>query len=666
MRRIRLPFGIEVRSLSSEEQNTMTRWERLLASALGGRASNSGKRITPEIAMTASALSAAVALKSSVFASLPAIVYKRTDEGRERAVGHWAYYRLHDEPNSELTAFEFMETLYAWRLLWGVGYFQLNKNAVGSDGNLTLLHPGLVEKERKADGSIGFFYTDPKTNVRKELPAGEIHEIRGLSLDGFLAGRPYEWMREALGLALAAEEYSARFFSQGGHLGGILEYESELSEEAQTKLKKAMADRTGLDPAHMLMILEYGIKYKDRSAKPSESQLIEARKFQVSEIARFVGLPAHLVGDLERATFSNIEEQDLELVKYYLRPDLVRFSQRLGKAVLTEKERRDGYYIEYLVDALLQGDPQKRGEFYKALWSVGVLSGDDIAERENLNRFPGGAQRFVPLNMVPLTQAEQIAGTRALPLPETRAVTNPSAVRHRLSSAYRPIFDDACRRIVRRECVDVRRAADKTLKKGDLAGFVAWCEDYYRGDFSGFVSRQIAPVAASVAEQVVPTCREETGSTEDIALEVSGFIDEFAATVSDRWAASSRGQLQALAEGRDEGGAPYDEVTSRLDGWEGSRAETEGRRTSVETVNAVARFALVAFGVQRFRSVTVGESDCPYCSEMDGRTVGASVPFLSAGDTIDPGGGQTPIVARGPKYHPPYHKGCDCQIQASF
>lgn len=678
MRRIRLPFGLEVRSLSDNEQQVMKRWERLVLSALTGSKTASGRYVSPETAMNASALNAAVSLKSGIVASLPPVLYKRLDGGgRDRAREHWAYHRLTVEPNPEMTRFEFLETLYAWRLLWGEAYTETRQDAAGRDGHIWPLHPALIDKERTRAGVVRYIYTEPGTGERRELDASRIQHFRGLSLDGFSAGRPYAWMREALGLALATEEYSAKFFGQGGHIGGILEYDGELSPEAGAKLKRAMADRSGLDTAHLLMLLEYGIKYREVNANPADSQLIEARKFQVSEIARFVGLPAHLVGDLERATFSNIEHQDLELVKFYLRPDLVRFSQRLGLATLTEAERRT-HYVEFLVDALLQGDVQKRGEFYRTLWSVGAISQDEIRERENLNPIPDGrgAGYFVPLNFIPLAMAEQgITGQREAPPAESRALTaapRAATERHRLALAYRPVFDDSCRRIVHREVADVRRAADKFLKRGDRAGFVRWCEDYYRSeDFTAFHARQVSPVVSSVAEQVIPTAAAEVDATDELVADAheraAEFTSQFAASAAERWAAASRRQLQALAEGRAEGDDDaYEQVGERLDGWETSRAESEGQRHATESVNALARFALGLFGAMKLVSFTTGASDCPYCDSMNGRVVGIQTPFLTDGDTINPGGGLTPMVIRGPKYHPPYHKGCDCQVQAAF
>ena len=375
-----------------------------------GRA-NSGKRVTDRTALQHIAVYACVRVLSEAIAQLPLHVYKYNDSGKERVPQHPLYFLLHDEPNPEMTSFVFRETLMTHLLLWGNAYAQIIRNGKGEVIGLYPLMPNRMTVDRDEKGHIFYQYqvsdSDAPTmkNGTVNLKQSEVLHIPGLGFDGLVGYSPIAMAKNAIGLSIATEEYGAKFFANGATPGGILEYPGTVKDP--DRVRESWNKGFNGKNSHKVAILEEGMKYTPISISPNEAQFLETRKFQIDEIARIFRVPPHMVGDLEKSSFSNIEQQSLEFVKYTLEPWLVRWEQSMVRSLLTPSEKRE-YFIKFNVDGLLRGDYASRMSGYATARQNGWMSANDIRELENLDRIPaedGGDLYLINGNMTKLADA---------------------------------------------------------------------------------------------------------------------------------------------------------------------------------------------------------------------------------------------------------------------
>ena len=241
-----------------------------------------------------------------------------------------------------------------------------------------------------------------------QLYPNEVLHVPGLGFDGLVGYSPIAMAKNAIGLAIAAEEYGSKFYANGAAPSGVLEHPNVLKDPAKVR-DSWNAAFGGSSNAHRVAVLEEGMKYTPISISPNEAQFLETRKFQINEIARIFRVPPHMVGDLEKSSFSNIEQQSLEFVKYTLNPWVCRWEQALQRALLDDDEKGK-YFFRFNVEGLLRGDYQSRMNGYATARQNGWMSANDIRELENLDRIPaelGGDLYLVNGNMLPLSQVEQ-------------------------------------------------------------------------------------------------------------------------------------------------------------------------------------------------------------------------------------------------------------------
>src|SRR4030042_1169722 len=379
-----------------------------LLSILGGTPGVTGKVVNPSTAMQLTAVYACVSLLSETFASLPAILYRRLDQGKERAIEHPLYSVLHDIANPEQTSADFRSTMMAHILLWGHCYAEISRNGAGAVKALWPITPTRVRPFRNSRNALMYQITlpnDPSSGAGSSTQ--NLSADRVLHVSGLLGLSPIGQAREALGLTMAAEEYGARFFSNDSTPGGVLEHPGQLSPEAQERLRTTVENQTrGLSNKHRLMILEEGMKWTAIGLPPEDSQFLETRKFQVSEIARIFRVPPHMIGDVERSTSwgTGIEQQNIGFVVYSLRSWLVRWEQEGNNTRLSEEERKN-YFVEYLVDGLLRGDITSRYRAYSIARQNGWMNGNEIRDLENQNQAKGLDTYLVNGNMTPVDKA---------------------------------------------------------------------------------------------------------------------------------------------------------------------------------------------------------------------------------------------------------------------
>lgn len=367
-----------------------------------GQQSNSGVDVDEESALKISTVYACVKVISETIASLPLNLLKELTNGdSEKAKQHPLYTILKDVPNSEMSSFTFREMLMTNLLLWGNAYALIKRN---KNGEITELYPlkskNMVVERDAVSNNIKYTYTNNR-GITKTYSPKQIFHIPAFSFDGIIGVSPITYAREAMGLALATEEFGARFFGNGARPGGVLEHPGVLKDpeklrESWNKVYQGTAN------SHKVAVLEEGMKYHEIGMSPEDSQFLQTRSFQIAEICRIFRVPPHMVGDLSRSTFSNIEHQSIDFVVHTIRPWLVRWEQAITRALLSEEERTI-YYAKFNVDGLMRGDFVTRMNGYAIARQNGWMSANEIRALENMNKIPadqGGDLYLLNGNMI--------------------------------------------------------------------------------------------------------------------------------------------------------------------------------------------------------------------------------------------------------------------------
>ena len=379
--------------------------------------STSGKAVTERSAMQMTAVYSCVRILAEAVAGLPLNLYRYTEDGgKEKAIDHPLYLLLHDEPNPEMSSFVFRETLMTHLLLWGNAYAQVIRNGKGEVIALYPLMPNKMTVDRDSQGQLYYSYqrgTDEAIRDKNQtviLRPSDVLHIPGLGFDGLVGYSPIAMAKNAIGMAIACEEYGAKFFANGAAPGGVLEHPGTIKDPQRVR-ESWQSTFGGSGNANKIAVLEEGMKYTPIGISPEQAQFLETRKFQINEIARIFRVPPHMVGDLEKSSFSNIEQQSLEFVKYTLDPWVVRWEQSITRALLTQTEKAR-YFVKFNLEGLLRGDYESRMNGYATARQNGWMSANDIRELENLDRIPaeeGGDLYLINGNMLPLHQAGAFA-----------------------------------------------------------------------------------------------------------------------------------------------------------------------------------------------------------------------------------------------------------------
>lgn len=510
---------------------------------LGGTPSGSGVTVTATTALQSMAVLACVRLLSETIASLPLHTYRRLPKGKERATSLPLYPVLHNLANEEMTSFDWREAQMANLLLRGNAFSYIDWSQRGTVRGLWPLRSDQVTVERKADGMLWYRW-QPQSAPAIEFPRWQILHTHFLSLDGVMGLSPIGLARESIGLGIAAEGFGARFFGNDTTTGVVLEHPKTLSDVAQKRLVAQWeAQHKGFTRAHKVAVLEEGMKASRIGIPPEDAQFLETRKFQVTEIARLYRVPPHMIADLDRATFSNIEHQGIDFVVHSLRPWLVRLEQAMARDLLSEAERRT-YYFEFLVDGLLRGDTKSRYDAYAVGRQWGWLSADEVRERENMNPLPDGKgeEYLNPLNMIPagVTNPALVNVQPASPSPDPE----PQAMRSG-AEALLPVIVDAAGRVLRRESVDVLRAFDRAEERGDAQGLADWINAFVP-EHREFVALQFRPACEAAATLGLEAPASEEGAADEIAKR---WVQEMMKTFTTDSGATPAAELRAAYQG---------------------------------------------------------------------------------------------------------------------
>ncbi len=407
---MKIPFISSLFQTRASPKNTF--WSSAYSFFFGS--TTSGKLVNESTAMQTTAVYACVRILAETIASLPLHTYQYTDNGKEKAQQHGLYYLLHSEPNPEMTSFVFRETLMSHLLLWGNAYAQIIRDGRGRVISLYPLLPDRMTVDRTSSGELYYEYRKDTgiAYLRKE----EVLHIPGLGFDGLIGYSPIAMAKNAIGMAIATEEYGAKFFANGANPGGVLEHPGVVKDPARIR-ESWNAVYQGSSNAHKIAVIEEGMSFKTIGIPPDQAQFLETRKFQTEEICRIFRVPPHLVANLDKATFSNIENQSISFIDNTIVPWVARIEQSLQRALLSGAEKKS-YTIKFNLNGRLRGDSASRAAFYQIMRQNGIMSANDIRELEEMNLISeedGGFKYLVNGNFVDMSNAGAWASKYAEP-----------------------------------------------------------------------------------------------------------------------------------------------------------------------------------------------------------------------------------------------------------
>ena len=633
----------------------------------GNSRSNTGLIINEDNALSASGVWSAVTQLSQSVAGLPLHLYKRLQpRGKERYTTHPCYKLLHLQPNPEMTAMNFREQQMGQALLNGTCYAEIQMPFSGD--NIQALWPLMsanMEVMRGADTEIVYKY---------KLPNGDYHyfkqdqvlRVTGFSQNGLIGHNVIQKLTESIALNLSLEEYQARFFSNGAIPRGVLEHPQALSSEARDNLEKSWEKSYGgLSNSNRVAILEEGMKLNTFGVNPADAQALEGRTFQLDEVARIFNMPPHMLKNLSKSSFNNIEQQSLEYVKYSLRPWLVRFEQAYNTQLLRPVQQNK-LFFEHLIDGLLRGDAAARHASYVSGRNWGYYSANDIREFENMNPLPGkeGDMYLVPMNMVPADQAADppepppmIAET----IPEAEEVTEEDEVKafwkvsdlevtqeyegveirvinkgalagiDRVVSSHKRLMTDAAQRIVNKEVASARKAVSK-----GRGGFKSWMDSFYK-TMPGYIRKNWKPVQMALMKNVSDESMRIIGEKpfDELPGDLEKWADAYLDRFVERYIDSSKHQFnQILKNTRSVRAEITDEeafaalLNTRLDEMQEKRPLKISTDEGVRESNAAARETYKSQGITKLKWVTRSKKPCAVCDGLNDKTVGIETHFI--------------------------------------
>jgi HK97 family phage portal protein len=676
-------FSRLLRPTTEREQRSLeSAW---LLEALNGAPSMTGVAVTPENSLTYTTVLACVRVLAESVASLPCILYERFEQdGRDakrRARDHKLYALLHDLPNPVITAFELYEMGMAHLLLWGNFYAEIDWDRRGQAVGLWPLAAWRVTPTATRQGKV--YRLELEDGEEKTLNDYQVLHVPSFGYDGVQGKSMIRLAREAIALGLAAERFGGAFFGNGARPGVVLEHPAQLSDDAHARLRSSWnAQHQGLSNAQRVAILEEGMKLQTIGIPPEDAQFLQTRQFQRNEIASIFRVPPHMIGDLERATFSNIEQQSTDFLTNALRPWLRRWEQRVNRSLLIGDVERRRYFAEFLVDALLRGDLTSRYAAYSTGRQWGWLSVNDIRTLENMNPVDGGEEYLVPMNMTAAgeldassdepDEADEADGPEeaeereaiVLALREARDVRAVSG-RRRLETSYVPTLQHVAQRVVNREVNDMTNAAKRFLPEGNTAGMEMWWMTFDR-DHSQFVKNYLDAPLRTYIDLASQQIERELGREID-AEPVNEFATNYVDARRNEWMARLRRLMQnAMERPEDWDDEEEFDALDRLLGALGNRQESYAENFAIEQTSrginalAVALFAIAGVARKVWRSF--GES-CPYCEALDGLVIEVEGDFIGEGASFGPGGAAPFVPTRSISY-PPLHAGCKCEVMA--
>ena len=493
-------------------------------------------------------------------------------------------------------------------------------------------------------------------------------------MDGELTVIPlFHWLKRPLKLDKVQRNSTVNFYVNGTNVGGVISTDKVLSDEAAERLDAHMRKTyAGLKNSHGVMILEGGAKFEPIKINLADAQFLESRKFQVSEIARWFGVKPHMISDLSNATFSNIEQQSIESVRYTFRPRIVRWEYALNRLIPPHLQGK--FYFKFNLEGLLRGETKSRYEAYRIAIQDGWMNADEVRAMEDLNPIGGDSGKLfmVPLNMqnrenllttqtdehetteaVKVTEAEEEAKEKELTEAQTKSLLS---LRKKTADQYRTILKTKAEKLVKKEAEEIKKILAETTNAEDLKREI---KNFYN-NLKEEINKSFSPVFSSLADNLIDVVADELSKDKINTERLSDFVEKYVNGFAVRHTGSAEGQLKKIINE-----APQSEreeqIEARLNEWE---QKTPGKIVDREIVRAREGITKALYGyagVRKIISVASGDS-CPFCSQLNGKVIDIDGYFLSAGSTLKADGKELPINSN--ISHAPYHAGCNCHVMA--
>lgn len=508
------PLTTAVARMSTTVRSWLGNWPMSeFGHVFGGGPTTTGVPVSEFTALNYSAVWSAVSVIAADVASLPLVLYKRTEkDGKDRFLDSKLYELLHDAPNPEMGSMVFREALQAHVMTWGNAYAEIQRDDLGRPVALWPITPDRVSPFR--DGpQLKYRVTNPSGSQNVLLPRDMLH-VPGLGFDGVTGYSVIQKARESISLGLATEQFGGTFFGNGSTFGGVLSYKEKLTAEVKQGIRESIdASHTGVQRAHKFIILGGDVKYDKLGIPPNDAQFLETRRFQVTEIARWFQIPPHKLGDLERATFSNIEQQDIEYYRSCLRRWLVRWEQELNRKLIPPLERKQQFF-KHNVEGFLRGDSAARSAFYTSMCNLGVYSINMVLEAEDLNKIgTSGDGHLVQGNLVPVDRLLEPP-----PEPKPEPVVTDEPIKQigdgAPTRAIEELAEDISLKVVEiQSAITAQRSAETEAERAELQATIDRLQEEHRlvqQRFDEFRAQHASDAERLTAE--VDAARQETAA----------------------------------------------------------------------------------------------------------------------------------------------------------
>jgi len=662
----------------------------------GGVETNAGRDVDEDTSLQLSTVYACVTLIAESIASLPLGVFRKTADNGRDSVSSTLNDLVKTSPNPEMTSFDWRLAAVGHLLLYGNSYSLIERNRLDQPTAIWPIVPERVSVVRTDAGKLVYKITAPN-GVEKAYNQSDILHVKGFGQNGLVGQSVISFSRESIGLSLAAEEYGSRFFGSGANPGLIIEHPGKMDSNAAKNFRDSVTSAyAGLGKSHKTLLIEDGMKASSLSIPPSDSQFIELREFQREEICSLFKVPPHMVSLVTKSTSwgSGIEQQQINFVVNTLRPWLVRWEQSLAFALLTESQRKSGYFFDFLVAALLRGDIKTRYESYRIGRQWGWLSVNDVRRLETMNPVDNGNDYLMPMNMVPLgtepeamgLQDKQAEPDKEKKEPkkeeksscecdhEQREYTPYDFSTRELSEEEKPVagmisaagnnskpINTAFTDVVKMETDGLRAIIKKRPTPAQLhresTKFYESLPPKIKSKLQSAIFRYQDDVSAEAQKMI-----GKGGAGKDLRRELSKFKAQYIGSLSERYTGDGLKQVRTLIANTS-ANSLIGEMDNRLDAWDLTRSARYADEELIRAGNSIARETWARSGVIKLRWVTRGSKTCPYCRQLSGKIVGIEKPFLKDGETLYASDGKNFMAMSGKKSHPPIHKGCVCMIQ---
>ncbi len=625
-----------------------------------------------------SAVWSAVRYISTGISTLPLHTFKKSGKIRDIDTTH-PVSKVLSTPNPYMTKSVFMEVMTLNLELFGVSYAEISwtENTMKKYPKMLLPISPRDIQVNALEGDLNYLYIPTGQYIAKE----NLLIILGSSLNGFLPLNPIKYMNSSLELAKAGEKLQQRYFEKGTMMGGVITVPKDFGLEEKQRIKTSFDGAfSGVHNSYGTVVLNDGVKYEPIKFSAEDNQLLESRNFTIQDVARRFGVSPYSLGDLSHATFSNVEQQALNDLKHTFLPRIVKFEEAMNQKLFTLKDR-DTFYVKFSMEGMLRGDTATRYNAYNIALQTGFLTRNEARAFEDLNPIEGADTLFVPLNMVSMDTAKNYVPQGYIPVGEAVKVqhetdTIEEAVevveeeiqvldeafylneRAKITASSKAQIERLLRKMLKQE-IELLKTEIETLPQVGKEGFK---DNYFKGvkAISLEYTDAFNAIFNDIATRLNPIIAKELNKTDlTSAADIETFVNNYTSTFIHRHSGKIVGDIYKAVERSTEDTltADIEEIT---DNWKINLPAETREEESVRATNALTKTLFVAYGVTKMKSVAMGDA-CPICKKLDGKIVSVEGSFIDRDSNFEDEEGNV-VRYRKSYSHPPFHKGCQCQI----